>query len=90
MTLELPPARRDVRLVHGAGPLRAPVLGATLAKDREAYEYLAESMEGFVTREAYERMLEEEGFGAVDGVDLTLGMASLVRARSRADAEAAQ
>lgn len=92
VTLELfRPRGATSRLVHGAGLRYAlPVLGATLAKDREAYEYLAESMEGFVTREAYERMLEEEGFGAVDGVDLTLGMASLVRARSRADAEAAQ
>lgn len=92
VTLELfRPRRATSRLVHGAGLRYAlPVLGATLAKDREAYEYLAESMEGFVTREAYERMLEEEGFGAVDGVDLTLGMASLVRARARAGEEAAQ
>ncbi|MBX3221493.1 MAG: menaquinone biosynthesis decarboxylase [Labilithrix sp.] len=92
VTLELfRPRGATSRLVHGAGLRYAlPVLGATLAKDREAYEYLAESMEGFVTREAYERMLEEEGFGAVDGVDLTLGMASIVRARAHAREEAAQ
>ncbi len=84
VTLELfRPRGAASRLVHGAGLRYAlPVLGATLAKDREAYEYLAESMEGFVTREAYEHLLEQEGFGPVDGVDLTLGMASIVRAHA--------
>ncbi len=91
-TLELfRPRGAASRLVHGAGLRYAlPVLGATLAKDREAYEYLAESMEGFVTREAYERLLEEEGFGPVDAVDLTLGMAAIVRGSARAREEAAQ
>ncbi|MDF2692731.1 MAG: UbiD family decarboxylase associated with menaquinone via futalosine [Labilithrix sp.] len=86
VTLELfRPRGATSRLVHGAGLRYAlPVLGAAIAKDREAYEYLAESMEGFVTREAYERLLEEEGFGPIDGVDLTLGMASIVRARTGA------
>ena len=84
VTLELfRPRGATSRLVHGAGLRYAlPVLGAALAKDREAYEYLAESMEGFVTREAYEHLLEKQGFGPVDGVDLTLGMASLVRAHA--------
>jgi ubiquinone/menaquinone biosynthesis methyltransferase len=84
VTLELfRPRSAASRFVHGAGLRYAlPVLGAALAKDREAYEYLAESMEGFVTREAYEHLLEEEGFGPVDGVDLTLGMASIVRAQA--------
>jgi 4-hydroxy-3-polyprenylbenzoate decarboxylase len=84
VTLELfRPRGAASRFVHGAGLRYAlPVLGAALAKDREAYEYLAESMEGFVTREAYEQLLGEEGFGPIDTVDLTLGMASIVRARA--------
>lgn len=82
ITLELfRPRGAASRLVHGAGLRFAlPALGAALAKDAEAYAYLAESMDGFVTREAYEHLLVEEGFTSVDAVDLTLGMAAIVRA----------
>jgi 4-hydroxy-3-polyprenylbenzoate decarboxylase len=82
VTLELfRPRGAASRLVHGAGLRWAlPVLGAALARDREAYGYLADSMEGFVTREEYERLLGEEGYRAIESVDLTLGMASIVRA----------
>jgi len=80
VTLELfRPKSAATRFVHSAGLRYAlPILGATLAKDKEAYQYLAESMEGFVTREAYERLLIEEGFEAVGAQDLTLGMLSVV------------
>ncbi|HVJ92640.1 MAG TPA: menaquinone biosynthesis decarboxylase [Labilithrix sp.] len=95
VTLELfRPRGAASRLVHGAGLRYAlPMLGAAIANDRDAYEYLAESMEGFVTRESYEQLLHEEGFGPVVGADLTLGMASIVRAnalRAHAHVEAAQ
>lgn len=82
VTLELfRPRGTASRFVHSAGLRYAlPVLGAALAKDREAYQYLAESMEGFVTREAYEHLLDEEGFGSVVASDLTLGMLSVVSA----------
>jgi 4-hydroxy-3-polyprenylbenzoate decarboxylase len=94
ITLELfRPRGAATRLVHGAGLRYAlPALGAALAKDREAYEYLAESMEGFVTREAYEHLLREQGFASVGGVDLTLGVCSIVWAdvAAGARAEAAQ
>jgi 4-hydroxy-3-polyprenylbenzoate decarboxylase len=82
VTLELfRPRGVASRLVHGAGLRYAlPTLGAAIAKDREAYAYLAESMDGFVTRERYERLLLQEGFASVDAVDLTLGMASIVSA----------
>lgn len=81
VTLELfRPKSATQRFVHSAGLRYAlPILGAALAKDREAYQYLAESMEGFVTREAYERLLAEEGFESVTANDLTLGMLSVVR-----------
>lgn len=86
VTLELfRPRSIASRLVHGAG-LRygLPILGAAIAKDREAYAYLAESMEGFVTRNAYEQLLRANGFGPVSAVDLTLKMLSIVHARAGA------
>jgi ubiquinone/menaquinone biosynthesis methyltransferase len=85
VTLELfQPRGATSRFIHGAGLRYAlPALGAAIAHDREAYAYLAESMEGFVTREAYETLLTEEGFGAIASTDLTLGMAALVRAEAR-------
>jgi ubiquinone/menaquinone biosynthesis methyltransferase len=86
VTLELfRPAHAVSRLVHGAGLRYAlPALGAAIARDRQAYAYLAESMEGFITREAYEELLAEEGFGSVDHVELTLGMAAIVRGHAPA------
>ncbi len=85
VTLELfRPRGAASRLAHKAGLRFAlPALGAAIAKDREAYDYLAESMEGFITREAYEHLLVEEGFTAVSGEDLTLGMASIVVSETR-------
>ena len=82
VTLELfRPKSGAARSLHKLGLRWAlPTMGALIAKERDAYVYLAESMEGFVTREAYERLLAEEGFVAVDGVDLTLGIAGIVRA----------
>ncbi|MBX3193129.1 MAG: menaquinone biosynthesis decarboxylase [Labilithrix sp.] len=82
VTLELfAPKKLATKVIHRTA-LRAglPVLGAMVAGDRGAYAYLAESMEGFVTREAYEALLREEGFGAIDGRDLTLGVGAIVTA----------
>lgn len=84
LTLELfRPQGAVSRVVHAAGLRYAlPVLGAALARDREAYAYLAESMDGFVSRDAYESLLAQEGFGPIESIDLTLGMLSIVRATS--------
>jgi ubiquinone/menaquinone biosynthesis C-methylase UbiE len=57
-----------------------PALGGWVSGDRRAYEYLARSMAGFFTRQEYERALTTAGFGSVRGFDLTLGIASIVRA----------
>lgn len=84
VTLELfAPRLVRTRVFHRMA-LRAalPTLGAIVAKDREAYAYLAESMEGFVTREAYEALLREAGFEDVGARDLMLGVASLVSGRT--------
>ena len=96
VTLELfAPKLLRTRAVHAAALRTAlPVLGAVVARDRDAYAYLAESMAGFVTRAQYEALLAEEGFEAVTSTDLTMGVAAIVKAtasvkaRSRANGHA--
>jgi ubiquinone/menaquinone biosynthesis methyltransferase len=79
------PTRTLTRVFHGAYASRLlPVLGGWLSGDRSAYEYLARSMAAFYTRTEYEALLGEIGFGAVRGLDLTLGVASIVRAEAAA------
>ena len=73
-----PDAARS-RLFHEIYARRVlPAVGGLISGDREAYDYLARSMEGFLTRVAYERLLAASGFGDVWGADLTLGIASIV------------
>ena len=57
-----------------------PAIGGIISGDRAAYAYLAKSMQGFYSREEYEEGLRGEGFTHVRGFDLTLGIASIVRA----------
>jgi ubiquinone/menaquinone biosynthesis methyltransferase len=81
VTLELFRASRlATRAFHRAyASVVLPAIGGWLSGDRSAYEYLARSMAGFLTREEYERVLVECGFTHVRGSDLTLGVASIVR-----------
>ena len=81
ITLELfAPRLLRTRALHGAALKTAlPMLGQLVAHDRDAYAYLAESMEGFVSREQYEAILREEGFENVVATDLTMGVAAIVR-----------
>jgi ubiquinone/menaquinone biosynthesis methyltransferase len=85
VTLELfAPKLLRTRALHGAALRTAlPVLGSLIARDRDAYAYLAESMEGFVTRDQYEAILREEGFEAVAAQNLTLGVAAIVSGHAR-------
>jgi ubiquinone/menaquinone biosynthesis methyltransferase len=80
VTLELfRPTRLRTRMFHETyARVVLPAMGAWIARDRDAYRYLARSMAGFLTRDEYERRLAEVGFGRVHGRDLTLGVASLV------------
>jgi ubiquinone/menaquinone biosynthesis methyltransferase len=54
-----------------------PALGAVIARDRSAYEYFVRSVRSFMTRAAFEQLLQQQGF-RVRGFDVTLGMAGIV------------
>lgn len=55
-----------------------PLVGGLISGDKEAYRYLARSIDRFSPREEIERLGYDAGFSAVRGEDLTLGIASLV------------
>jgi ubiquinone/menaquinone biosynthesis methyltransferase len=80
VTLELFRASRPVtRAFHRVyAQVVLPAVGGVVSGDADAYRYLARSMAGFLTREEYQRMLEQVGFTKVRGIDLTLGVASIV------------
>jgi len=82
VTLELfRPARPVTRAFHTAyAKVVLPTVGGIISGDRGAYAYLAKSMEGFLSRAEYETGLRDAGFVNVRGVDLTLWIASIVRA----------
>jgi ubiquinone/menaquinone biosynthesis C-methylase UbiE len=56
-----------------------PTLGRIISGDAEAYRYLSRSMRGFLSRAEYEAAMRDAGFRDVQGFDLTLGIASIVR-----------
>ncbi len=80
VTLELfRPVRLATRAFHRAyAEFVLPAVGGLVSGDRDAYRYLARSMAGFFAREEYERVLLGLGFEDVRGLDLTLGVASIV------------
>ncbi len=80
VTLELfRPSRVAARALHRVyASALLPAIGGLVSGDTKAYEYLARSMAGFVTRTEYEDALQANGFSRVRGIDLTLGIASLV------------
>lgn len=82
VTLELfRPTRALTQAFHRAyAQIVLPTVGGWVSGDRGAYSYLAGSMAAFLTREEYQRLLSDVGFGRVRGRDLTLGVASIVRA----------
>jgi ubiquinone/menaquinone biosynthesis methyltransferase len=75
------PVRPSARLFHATyAKLVLPAVGGWLSGDGSAYRYLAKSMMGFLSRAEYEELLGRVGFQALRGFDLTLGVASIVRA----------
>jgi ubiquinone/menaquinone biosynthesis methyltransferase len=73
------PTRAWTRAFHALyGRALLPFLGRIVSGDHEAYGYLSRSMRGFMTRAEMEQVLRAAGFSQVRGVDLTLGVASIV------------
>ena len=73
------PQRAVTRAFHTAyASYVLPAVGGVVSGDREAYRYLARSMDAFLSRAEYEAVLRDAGFTNVRGVDLTLGIASIV------------
>ena len=54
-----------------------PAVGGLISGDRQAYQYLAESIAAFYAPETLMRMMREAGFSGVRRVPLTWGIASL-------------
>jgi ubiquinone/menaquinone biosynthesis methyltransferase len=82
VTLELfRPTRLVTRGFHAAyARVVLPSVGGLVSGDPSAYRYLARSMAGFLTRGEYEGTLRDAGFVRTSAFDLTLGVASVVRA----------
>lgn len=62
----------DLYLTHAI-----PFLGDKVAKDRDAYIYLAESIKGFPTQEKFMHMIEESGFIQVKYKNLSFGVTAI-------------
>lgn len=54
-----------------------PVMGQIVAKDRDSYQYLVESIRKFPTQEIFASMIREAGFERVSYRNLTMGIAAL-------------
>ena len=57
-----------------------PRIAGVVSREREGYEYLAESIEGFPSGEAMTTMLAESGFSGASATPLTAGIVSLYTA----------
>lgn len=54
-----------------------PKLGEIIAKDRESYQYLAESIRRFPDQETFKAMIEDAGFGVATYENLTGGISCI-------------
>jgi demethylmenaquinone methyltransferase/2-methoxy-6-polyprenyl-1,4-benzoquinol methylase len=59
-----------------------PEIGARVAGDREAYQYLVESIHRFPDQRRFAAMIGEAGFGRVDYTNFTGGVAALHTGRA--------
>jgi ubiquinone/menaquinone biosynthesis methyltransferase len=76
------PSHLATRTFHGVyARVVLPAVGGWISGDKTAYQYLSQSMAGFFTRQEYEQLVLRAGFAHAAGADLSLGVASLVRAR---------
>ncbi len=56
-----------------------PWIGAAVSRDKHAYRYLNESIEGFHQPEAFCALMQRAGFRAVSVIPLTWGVASIYK-----------
>lgn len=76
------PVRAPVRALYGLYFHRVlPFVGGILSGRFDAYRYLPRSVEGFPSRSEFSALVESAGFAEVDCEDLTMGIATLYRAR---------
>jgi ubiquinone/menaquinone biosynthesis methyltransferase len=79
------PSTLLMRAFHGVyARFVLPSVGFMVSRDKEAYRYLARSMQGFFTRPEFEQLGRDVGFAEVSGEDLSFGIASLIRFKKEA------
>ncbi|MFC4725409.1 class I SAM-dependent methyltransferase [Glycocaulis abyssi] len=72
------PVTRSIANIYDLWSFKAiPELGALIAKDRDSYQYLVESIRRFPHQEAFAAELREAGFGEVKVTNLSGGIAAL-------------
>jgi demethylmenaquinone methyltransferase/2-methoxy-6-polyprenyl-1,4-benzoquinol methylase len=72
------PATQALRTAYDAFSFKViPEIGARVAGDREAYQYLVESIRRFPDQQRFAAMIEAAGFGRVGYTNLTGGVAAL-------------
>jgi demethylmenaquinone methyltransferase / 2-methoxy-6-polyprenyl-1,4-benzoquinol methylase len=54
-----------------------PLMGQVIARDRDSYQYLVESIRKFPDQETFARMIRQAGFGQVKYRNLSMGIAAL-------------
>ncbi|CAK8163469.1 Ubiquinone/menaquinone biosynthesis C-methyltransferase UbiE [Candidatus Xenohaliotis californiensis] len=54
-----------------------PFIGSIVAKDKDAYQYLADSIQTFPSQDQFASMIEDVGFIDVDFKSLSLGIAAI-------------
>jgi len=73
------PVRWDARAFHAVfNRMVLPTVGALISGDREAYRYLAKSMEAYLTRSQFCALAERTGFEVVEAKDMVPPAASIV------------
>jgi len=78
------PTTRALEKLYDAWSFNAiPRLGEWIAKDRDSYQYLVESIRKFPTQPVFAAELEEAGFDAVTVTNLSGGIAAIHMGRKR-------
>lgn len=74
------PEQVATRLFHDLYNRRVlPAVGALISGDRDAYRYLAESMERFYSLDEAATLMTDCGYGEVGGRELLFGVASILQ-----------